>query len=166
MSLIAVQLPSGRPTSMVGQLEPLEVAGERAVEVLAQPVGVERGEEADLAEVDREHGDAGAGEVAQAGEDRAVAAEHDAEVDVGVVGLDELDPLAALDAVLADLLGVEHERRAGAPRGVDELAQGVGRAAVAAAVGLDDRPHRAIHTNVSTLPAGPGNPDSAVPRTS
>src|SRR4051794_10477968 len=156
----------GAPDPDGRQLEPLEVAGEGTVEVLAQPVGVQRGEEADLAEVDREHGDAGAGEGAQAGEDRAVAAEHDAEVDVGVVRLDELDPLAALDSVLAHLLCVEHERRAGAPRCVDELAQGVGRAAVAAAVGLAHRPHRAIHTNVSRLPAGPGRPDSAVPRTS
>ena len=51
-------------------------------------------------------------------------------------------------------------------RRVDELAQGVRRAAVAAAVGLDDRPHRAIHTNVSRLLAGPGRPAGAVPRTS
>ena len=58
-----------------------------------------------------------------------------------VVGLDELDPLAALEAVLAGLLGVEHERGAGAPRERDELAQRLGRVAVAAAVGLDDGPH-------------------------
>ena len=49
---------------------------------VAEPVGVDRGEEPDLAEVDREHRDAGARVVAQRGEDRAVAAEHDAEVDV------------------------------------------------------------------------------------
>src|SRR4029077_4161905 len=92
------ELDGGAPVS-------LDVAGQRAVEGLAPAVGVERGEEADLAEVDREHGDAGAGEVAQAGEDGAVAAEHDAEFDVAVVDLDELDPLAPLEAVLADLLG-------------------------------------------------------------
>src|SRR5438128_1569396 len=80
-------------------------------------------------------------ELPQRGEDRAVAAEHDAEVGVGSVMLDELDPLPALDAVLADLLGVEHERRARAPGGMDELAQRVGRAAVAAAVGEHGRPH-------------------------
>ena len=83
---MAVQLPVRAPDRDRRQLEPLEVAGERAVEVLAEPVGVDRGEEADLAEVDREHRDAGAGVVAQRGEDRAVAAEHDAEV-----GLAEAD---------------------------------------------------------------------------
>ena len=126
-------------------------------------------------------GTSDAGELAQAGEDRAVAAEHDAEVDVGVVALDELDPLAALDAVLAGLLGVEHERRAGAPRGGRQLAEGVADA-VAAPVGHDDGLHASTsasraststpprapspsHTNVSRLPAGPGSPEEAKPST-
>ena len=82
---MAVQLPSGRPTSIVGSASRSNSPANARSKSSAEPVGVERGEEADLAEVDREHGDAGAGELAQRGQDRPVAAEHDAEVGVGVV---------------------------------------------------------------------------------
>ena len=83
------------------QLERLELAREGALEVLGEAVGVDRGEEADLAVVDGEHRDAGAGVAAQRGEDRAVAAEHDAEVDVVAQLGDDLDERAGSIPCLA-----------------------------------------------------------------
>ena len=104
MSLSALQVPSGRPTEIVGQLDRVELAGERAREVLLEPVGVDRGQEADLAVVDGEHGDAGAGVAAQRREDRAVAAEDEAEVDVVAELGDDLDERLDLDPVLGGLV--------------------------------------------------------------
>ena len=104
--------PLGAPDGDAGQLERLELARERAVEVGVEPVRVERGEEADLAEVDREHRHAGARVLAQRGEDRAVAAHHDAEVDVARERRVDSMPVAGREAVLARLLGVEAQRHA------------------------------------------------------
>ena len=112
MSLIAVQLPVGAPDRDRRQLERLELARERAVEVVAEPVRVERGEEADLAEVDREHRHAGARVLAQRGEDRAVAAEHDAEVDVVCAApRRSRRPSPGSSPCLRGLVGVEAQRR-------------------------------------------------------
>ena len=63
-----------------GQLDRLDLPGERAADARLGLVALDRGEEADGAEVDAEDRDAGAGETAQRVEDRAVAAEHEAEV--------------------------------------------------------------------------------------
>ena len=65
------------------EVEPLELPAERPREALGHLVGVDGGEEADLAEVHREDGHARAGVGPQRAQDRAVAAERDAEVDVG-----------------------------------------------------------------------------------
>ena len=55
MSLIAVQLPSGRPTAIAGSSSVSNSPANARSKSLAEPVGIDRGEEADLAEVDREH---------------------------------------------------------------------------------------------------------------
>ena len=75
---------------------------------------VDRGQEADLAVVDREHRHAGAGVAAQRGQDRAVAAEDDAEVDVVAQLGDDLDERRDLDPVLGGLVGGEAQRHAAA----------------------------------------------------
>ena len=140
MSLIAVQTFWGRPTSIVGQLQDLEVAREGAVEVPPQAVGVERREEADLAVVDREHRHPRARVLAQRGEDRPVAAQHDAEVGPAARRRRHLDPVRGLEPELPGLLLVEHQRGARAPRGPDQLAQRLA-GAVHPAVGHDRDPH-------------------------
>ena len=61
MSLIAVQRARRAPDVDAPAAQRVEVARERALEVLAQAVGIERREEADLAEVDREDRHPGAG---------------------------------------------------------------------------------------------------------
>ena len=65
MSFIAVHWPLGPADGDRRQLERLELARERAVERLVEPVRIDRGEEADLAEVDREDRHARARVVAQ-----------------------------------------------------------------------------------------------------
>ena len=87
-----------------GQVDHLEVAGEGAPDPRPGVVALDRGEEADGAEVDAEDGDPGAGEVAQRVEDRAVAAEDEAEVEVARKLVDRLDALCCR-AVLGDLVG-------------------------------------------------------------
>src|SRR6185503_148489 len=82
--------------------ERLEVAGEGAVELVAEPVRVDGGEEADLAVVDREHRRAGARVLAQGREDSAVAAEDDAEG--GALERADLDVLAGDQGVLLGLV--------------------------------------------------------------
>ena len=184
MSLIAVQIPSGRPTEIAGSSSVSKSPANARSKSPSSPSGSTRGQEADLAEVDGEHRHAGAGVAAQRGEDRAVAAEHDAEVDVvGAVGL-ELEPVARRRArACAVSSASKRSVDAGAPGGGDQLAQrgrGLGGAAVgeharrlhtldlraAARVGTapGGRP-RPSHTNVSRLPAGPGRPDGAKPST-
>ena len=116
MSLSALQVPSGRPTEIVGSSIVSNSPRERALEVVGEAVGVDRGEEADLAVVDGEHRDAGAGVAAQRGEDRAVAAEDDAEVDVVARARATISMNGAeLDPVLGGLVGREAQRDA--PRG-------------------------------------------------
>ena len=73
------------------QLDRLDLAGEGAADPLLGFVALDRGEEADGAEVDPEDGHAGAGEAAQRVQDRAVAAEHQAEVRARLVAGDDLD---------------------------------------------------------------------------
>ena len=58
MSLSAIHVPSGRPTRIAGSGSVSKSPVEGAVEVVRQPVGIQRGEEPDLAEVDREDGHA------------------------------------------------------------------------------------------------------------
>ena len=77
-----------------GQREHLELARERLLEAAARLLAVDRGQEADLAEVDREHRHAGAGVPAQGGQDRAVAAEREADVDVDPALDVDLEPRA------------------------------------------------------------------------
>ena len=184
MSLIAVQTFWGRPTSIVGQLQDLEVAREGAVEVAAQAVGVERGEEADLAVVDREHRHARARVLAQRGEDRPVAAQHDAEVGPAARRRADLDALGGLERELARLLLVEHAawRPRAARRPISSrsasLVPSIRRWVMTATVmprpprarrrrrsSAPARPPSASHANVSRLPFGPGSPDGAKPST-
>ncbi len=75
---------------------------------------LDRREEADLAEVHRYDGHRRARVELQRAQDRAVAAENDA--DVGVTILRDDDPVARLDVVLAGLLGIEDELHAGVAR--------------------------------------------------
>ena len=82
MSLSALQVPVGAADRDRRQLDRVELAREGAREVLLEAVRVDRREEADLAVVDGEDRHARAGVAAQRGQDRAVAAEDDAEVDV------------------------------------------------------------------------------------
>ena len=83
------------------------MATRRALEPGARVVPLDRGEKADLAEVDREHGDAGAGVAAQRGQDRAVAAEGEADVDVEAAVDVYLETRAVLEPVLTGLLGID-----------------------------------------------------------
>ncbi len=118
----------------------------------------------------------------QRAQDRAVAAEHDAQLDVARDVAAEREPGALTERVLGALLGVEAQRDAGlrGARG-EQLERRAGL--VGAAVGEDgDLSHgstsRAIrssasasggvacpragsasHTNVSRLPLGPGSPE-------
>ena len=117
-----------------GQLQQLELAAERAGDAIAQFVGLDRREEPDLAEVDREHGHARARIQSQRPEDRAVPAEHDAQLDILCDRRIQLQPGALLEPrVLARLLLVQAQRHPRPSGRVDQLAQRrdrVGRAAV------------------------------------
>ena len=62
------------------QVDRLDLAGEGAADPLLGLVALDRGEEADGAEIDAEDRHAGAGEAAQRVQDRAVAAEDEADV--------------------------------------------------------------------------------------
>ena len=66
-----------------GQLHHVELAGQRAPKPSSRSLGLDRGQEADRAVVDGEHGHVAAGEAAQAGQDRAVAAQDQRQVGVG-----------------------------------------------------------------------------------
>ena len=106
MSLSALQVPSGRPTEIVGSSIVSNSPAKARSKSLREAVRVDRGQEADLAVVDGEDRHAGAGVAAQRGEDRAVAAEHDAEVDVvaaasGTISMNGRE----LDLVLGGLVG-------------------------------------------------------------
>ena len=95
-SLIAAYAPSRTCSASAGSVStsnsPDSAFGSR-VSALGR---VDRRQEPDLAEVDREHRHARAGVAAQRAQDRAVAAEHDAEVDVIGQRRVELDPLPRL----------------------------------------------------------------------
>ncbi len=80
--------------------EHVVVAGQSPLEPFADLVGVDSCEEADLAEVDCEHGHARARVTAKPFEDRAVTAERETKVHV-VRELDaELESVSRLQAVL------------------------------------------------------------------
>ena len=106
-----------------GQRQRLEVARERAGQRLARglAVGVDRGQEADLAEVHGEDRDARPRVAAQRPQDRPVAAERDAELDVvGELARRARGRRLGVSAVLARLLGVEAQDDAVLAAAVDE----------------------------------------------
>ena len=169
----------------------LEVAGQRALECAGQVavlVGVDGGQEADLAVVDGEDRHARARVAAQGAQDGAVAAQRHTQLDVVAERGVEDEAVAGREPVLARLLGVEAQQHALALGGLDEGAQGLGglcRAGMGehgggagarghgstsrARASRSDRARRApasaSHTNVSRLPFGPGRPDEAKPST-
>ena len=97
MSLTASQRSPPADDLQRGQLDELELAGERAADALLERVRLDRREEADASEVDAEHGHAGAEEAPQRPQHRPVAAEHDREVGAR-------DVASAAVAVLGGLL--------------------------------------------------------------
>ena len=101
-----------------GKVDRLDLAGKGAFDSRPRLVALDRREEADGAEVDPEDRDPGAREVPQRVEDRAVAAEDDAEVGVVRQRLDRLDALRG-GAVLGDLVGGRDQPPAGLGGGGD-----------------------------------------------
>ena len=160
-----------------GQVDRLDLAGEGAADPLLGLVALDRGEEADGAEVDAEDRHPGAGEAAQRVQDRAVAAEDDAEVRARLVAGDDFDALGGV-AVLGELvrgadqppaglagdrdgdrdrLGGGRRVRVGDQRGGLHLSTSTAAwiAASRSATGGPSPPHQ---RKVSRLPFGPGQP--------
>ena len=127
------------------QLDRLDLAGEGAADPLLGLLALDRGEEADGAEVDAEDRDAGAGEAAQRVQDRAVAAEDDAEVGARLVAGDRLDARGRV-AVLGELVrgGDQPPAGLGGDRGGDRHGLGGGRR-----VRVGDQ-GRGLHRSTST----------------
>ena len=88
-----------------GKAQDVELSRERPPHAVLELPRLDRGEEADRAEVDREHRHLAAGEEPKRREDRAVAAEHEREVRVGARLCAEHQPVPRLDLVLLDLSG-------------------------------------------------------------
>ena len=97
------------------QRDHLEIPGERAIEAADGDLALDRREEADLAEVDAEHGHARAGEFAQRGQDRAVAAEREGEIRLRDRVAVQLQSGNGRELVLARLVRIEPERETRTP---------------------------------------------------
>ena len=99
---------SGGSASMLASSPGIDITSNSAPkargEAQVQLLALGRGEEADGAEVDREHRHVRVGEVAHRLQDRAVAAEHQAEVGPAVEVGERLDPGRGV-AVLGELAG-------------------------------------------------------------
>ena len=109
-----------------GQPQELEVALQGPPHTLLDLARLDRRQEADFAKVDREHRHPHARVALQCAQDRAVAAEHQAELDiVGHRGVRE-HARARRQAVLARLLLIEAQRHAGVGRELGEPAQRLG----------------------------------------
>ena len=174
----------GRRDRERGQRQHVEVARERALEAVlelarARPWPGSRSSPKLTAKT----GTPRPGEAAQRGQDRAVAAQHHAQIGAAVVRVGaEHDAVARLDAVLLDLLGRQAHLHPGLRAAGDQRTRTARRSSPRAAVGEDrdgraavhgstsraaastsasarPRPGSAIQTNVSRLPAGPGRPD-------
>ena len=169
-----------------GQLDRLDLAGEGAAHPLLGLVALDRGEEADGAEVDAEDRHAGAGEAAQRVQDRAVAAEHEAEVRARLVAGDDLDarrrPRRAWRARPLCRPGASRPRgrprrrpatasvAAGGCEWVTSAAVFTGPTSTAACdrrVEVVDAAGRRRRTRGRSrgCPSGPGRPEEATPRT-
>ena len=173
----------------------LEVAGQSAPQAVFELLGLGRREKADRAEVDAEDRDVGAGERAQRAQDRAVAAEHDRDVDLELAEVghrrDGAGPgdawSAPVSIVVEDQLAVDARPRPRAggraparrcslrevmcdDRGAHAwmiLATAARRPPHAACSRLPRRSRlvSASQRNASRLPAGPGRPDEQAPST-
>ena len=169
----------------------VEVAAEGPRQPIGELLSLDRGQEADGAEVDPEHRHTGARIAAERAEHRAVPAEHQAEVGVLREVFADLDPAGGL-AVLLELVGGRRQRTGDALSGSDRLAQR-GRGLLRMGVGENDRgahrggglracahgstsraaasrsstpaPSAPHQMKLSRLPFGPGSPDEAKPRT-
>ena len=168
-----------------GHLHHLEVAGERSAEAVAELVALDRGEEADRAEVEAEDGHVGARVGAQRLQDRAVAAEHETEVGLPVERRRAARGRRRRRRACRALVLGRIDRAAGSFAARDGRAHGLG-GLLGLGVGEQDRarsrpaatgrsltarprsiarsqistaaPARARRTNVSRLPFGPGSP--------
>ena len=93
-------ISTSSPGSSIISNSPAKARSRPSLELVA----LDRGEEPDRAEVDAEHRDAGAGEVAQGVKDRAVAAEDEAEVGLARAAASTSSMPSAAAAVLARAL--------------------------------------------------------------
>ena len=173
---------------MAGRLSARSARSARARRRAPGPRRVDRGQEADLPVVDREDRHAGAGVAAQRAQDRAVAAQRDAKLDVVVDRRVELDAGASGRSYLRSRRGrartVTLRRRAtstsacsagpvSSGRGCDSTVTlpGGSQAGHFAERGLEvaatapSRAASASQRNVSRLPLGPGSPEDTAPRT-
>ena len=154
---------------MRGQRQHLEVARSARCEAVARRRRVDRGQEADLAEVDGEHRDAGARVVAQrrAGSCRRRRARGRGRRR-SLSGVVDLTP-RRLDAVLARLLGVEAQRRrrlaraaaepSRAPRAISSGRRWVMTVATRSAHGSTSARRRARGPSTRAVATGLGKPD-------
>src|SRR5215218_5724332 len=160
------------------EVQYLVVAGEGAAQAVGELLPLDRGQEADRAEVDPEYRDAGVREAAQRVEDAAVAAEHEADVRALAVG-DPLDVSCLLAVLLmlvgradqlhpclAGRLGGDGHRVRGAlgVSGSDQHRARHGSTLSIPATRSISAPLRAAQTKVSRFPFGPGSPEEATPR--
>ena len=133
MSFTAIRSPEEVEAISAGICEHIELAAQRLGRSRCRGrLALDGREEADLAEVDREDRHAPAGEPAQGGEDRAVAAHHHRQVGRRV-GVGAQHGAAQLgEAVLLHLLG----RHVHLDTGLAAAARPAGAAAPAVAAGL------------------------------
>ena len=161
-------------------MQQLEVPAQRALDAVADVLGLDRRQEADLAEVDGEHRDARARVALQRAQDRAVAAEHHAQLDVRLYLGVQRDARNALEPMLGRLLGVQPQRHARLVGAARKQLQGLARVLGAAVGEHRELPHGSTlrasdsssrssrvpasppsvsQMNVSRLPFGPGSPE-------
>ena len=150
--------------------------------MVADLLAIDRGQETNLAIVDPEHRHGRARVRSKGAEDRAVAADREADVDVEPDGRVEFELGSGTQGVLSGLLGVETQDGAGLARDPAQLFErrrSLGRPAVGHHSGGADRLHgstarallsrsstpprgpSASHMNVSRFPLGPGRPELA-----
>ncbi len=111
--MIAVSSPRGVSSTIAGSCSSSNSTAESAADAVLQFLRLDRRQEPDRAEVDREDWYPGARVAAQRAQDRAVPAQHHAQLRIAAERSIDLDAWPRGKAVLAGLLGVEPQRRPG-----------------------------------------------------
>ncbi len=142
------------------QPQQLELAAERPLDPGLDVGGLHRRQEPDRAVVDREDRYRCAGVTLERPQDRAVAAEHHAQLDVIGGGCVDLNGRPGLELVLRRLLLVESQRHAALRGALDQQVQ-CGPCVLRPAVGVDGRLPHGSTSRASRIEIGYPAPASA-----